>query len=278
VPWAAPVLNTVKMMDGYYEAAVVAARQAAAAPAAIETPLPENGVPVDPNAGQSDQPLEMEPGMMLRLQPGQVLSSVNPNHPTATFEPFTRQLLHAIAAGVGISYGTFTGDLSMANYSSMRVGMLAERDHWRRLQRFLIDHLFARIYREWLGMALLKGMVPGLADTDAGRWGLVEWQPRGFPWIDPLKDFQGDMLEVAAGVSTLTRVAAERGLDLETVLQERKREIEMLDRYGVPSTLATTITDRPQPGNPGGADSTDNTDTPSPGKALPLALVSGGRT
>ena len=112
-------------------------------------------------------------------------------------------------------------------------------------------------------------MIPGITDLDSQRWTRHEWQPRGFDWIDPLKDIQGDLLGVAAGINSLTRIAAKRGLNLKKIVEERASEIALFKKYDVPSDLATTITDRPQSENdPGGAgesdqnaaDGTDSTD------------------
>lgn len=259
IPHAAAVMMTLKMLDGYVEAELVAARVASASMGALED-LPNGDAPaVSPNANgtgpgnQNAIPTEAEPASLLDLRgTGSRLSLWDPQHPTSAFPDFTRMMSHYAAMGFGISYGTLTGDLSQANYGSLRVGMLDERLHWKRLQQFLVVHVVDPIFRRWLKMALLNRKVPGITDFDVERWTKVQWHPRGFDWIDPLKDVQGELVEVAAGVNTLTRMCGERGLDFEEVIEERAEEIRLLEQYGVPSVLATTITDRPQPGNDSG--------------------------
>lgn len=250
IPWAAAVINELKMLEGYKEAELVAARIASATMASIEIPDPEKAPGFDPAAGSTDMPMEIEPGALLRLNPGETLKSWSADHPSQAFGDFMRVSLHSIAAGLGISYGTLTGDLSQANYSSMRVGMLAERDHWRALQQRLIDRVVDPIFRRWLSMAMLAGKMT-LLGSDPDRWTTVRWQPRGFDWIDPLKDIQGDVTEVAAGVKTLTEIAASRGRDFEEVVEERRRELDLLAQYGVTSQLAPS-------GSPPAADSSNN--------------------
>src|SRR6185503_18708491 len=159
---------------------------------------------------------------------------------TSAFPDFTRMMSHFAAMGYGISYGTLTGDMSQANYGSLRVGMLDERQHWQRFQLFMIEHVGDRIFREWLKMALLNSKIPNLIDKDINRWTRVQWMGRGFDWIDPLKDAQGDLMEVAAGTNTLTLMAAKRGRDLEQMVQQRAREIKLFAKYGVPCTLVAT--------------------------------------
>lgn len=270
IPDAAPILTTLKMLDGYVEAELVAARTASASMGALEDlPGDETATPAaNPNAEGVDDnhapaiAAEAEPGALLDLRGKRArLALWDPQHPTSAFPDFTRMLSHYVAMGFGLSYGTLTGDLSQANYGSLRVGMLDERQHWERLQHFVIGHVLERVYREWLKAALLNRMIAGITDFDAARWSRVEWQPQGFDWIDPLKDAAGDLLEVAAGVSSLTRMAAKRGRDLEMIIEERAREIKLFEQYDVPSTIATSITDRPTESTSDGA-ATDSTTPP----------------
>jgi lambda family phage portal protein len=248
------IMTTLKMLDGYVEAELVAARTASASMGALEDlPGDESGIPAanPAAAGADDQSspaiqAEAEPGALLDLRGKRArLALWDPQHPTSAFPDFTRMLSHLIAMGLGVSYGTLTGDLSQSNYGSLRIGMLDERQHWERLQQFIVWHVLDRVYREWIKAALRAKQIPAIVDFDAARWMAVEWMPQGFDWIDPVKDAAGDLLEVAAGVNSLTRMAAKKGRDLRTVIAERKREIAMLDVAGVPSTIATTITDRP---------------------------------
>jgi len=261
IPHAAAIMTTIKMLDGYIEAELVAARIASAKMGTIED-LPNGDGPapnVDPSAVNEspDIPAEADPGTLMDLRGKGHLQLWDPQHPTAAFPSFTTKLAQYAAMGYAVSYGTLTGDLSQANYGSLRVGMLDERDHWRRWQQFIVVHVLDRIYRRWLKMALLNQRISGITDFDVNRWTRVLFQPRGFDWIDPLKDVQGELIEVAAGVHSLTRMCAERGVDFEEIIEERAEEIRLLQQYNVPSTLATTITDRPTgETDPGGTDQT----------------------
>lgn len=279
VPHAAAIMAALSQLDGYLEAEVVAARIASCSMFAIEDLPNGDGPAPNPNAaignGQdpadgsaspassgSDIPATAEPGIGLDLRGKGKLSMFDPQHPTTAFAPFTRMFSYFIAMGFGLSYGTLTGDLSQGNYGSLRVGLTDEEDHWERLQRFMIDHVVDRIFRAWLKMALLNGMIPGIVDRDSERWVRHEWQPRGFDWIDPLKDIQADIIAVAAGMDSLTHVTAKRGRNLETVVEERASEIKLFKDNGVPSDLATTITDRPTAEtDPGATDGSGTTDS-----------------
>lgn len=269
VPHAAAILFTLKMLDGYFEAELVASRAASSTMGALEDiPNDPDAAPRNTNSGAQDVTMEVNPGELMDLRgTGSKLSLWDPQHPTNAFPDFTRMMSRLIATGFEVSYGTLTGDLSQANYGSLRVGSLDERDHWRRLQQFLIVHVIRPIYRQWLKMALASGAIPGVLGYDPVKWGVAEWRPRGFPWIDPLKDAQGKLIEVAAGTSSLTRMAAENGDDLEDVVRERAEENALFKKYGVSSVLATQITDRP----------TDSTDDGAPPPADPDAAKPSGK-
>lgn len=238
IPHAAAIMSTLRMLDGYIEAELVAARVASAKVAAVEDADPQNPLVRSVSEPPKELPADAEPGSMIDLRgTGGKLSFWDPQHPTTGFPDFTKVLARYIGIGYGVAYGTLTGDVSDANYSSMKVGQQPERDHFKRLTQFVIDHVLDDMYREWLAMALLNGKIVGVAGFDADRWSRVAWQPRGFPSPDPLKDTTADLMRVAAGVETLTNIAARDGQDLEEIVEQRKAEIALLKAAGIESVF-----------------------------------------
>lgn len=238
IPHAAAIMSTLRMLDGYIEAELVAARVASAKMAAIEDADPQNPMARDPNAGTATIPVEADPGSFFDLRgTGGKLSTFNPDHPSTAFPDFTKVLARYIAVGLSTSYQTLTGDLSDTTYSSAKIGLQPERDHFKRLTQFVIEHVLEDLYREWLAMALLNGKIVGITDFSADRYTRVSWQPRGFPSPDPKKDAEADYMDVAAGTRTLTEICAARGRDLEEVIEERKIELALLKEAGVESVL-----------------------------------------
>jgi lambda family phage portal protein len=168
IPHATAILTTIKMLDGYLEAELVAARTASATMGALEDISTDGTTPApNPNAGEAEVPLEVEPGALMDLRGRAAkLSLWDPQHPTQAFPDFTKAMCRFIAVGLGIAYGTLTGDVSDANYSSMKVGRQPEIEHWRRLQRAVITHVLTRIYGEFLKAALLNQLIAGVTDYD----------------------------------------------------------------------------------------------------------------
>jgi len=238
IPHASAIMATLRMLDGYVEAELVAARTASAKMGAVVDSDPQSPSVRSPSAGGATIPAEAEPATLMDLRGQQAkLDLWDPQHPTAAFPDFMKTMARFIAVGYGISYHTLTGDLSDANYSSMKVGEQPERMHFKRLQRFVIDHVLQELYRNWLAMALLNGKITGVTDFSVERYTRVAWQPRGFASPDPLKDAQADYMDVAAGTRTLTEICAARGRDFGEVLEERKQELELLKAAGIESVL-----------------------------------------
>lgn len=226
----AAVLLRSKMLDGYEEATVVAARVGASHMGFFK-PHPEDyqvGVD-DPDA---EIPFEAEPATFKRLPVGMDFIEWDPNQPSTSFSEFDKAMLRSIASGLDVGYTSLTGDLSDVNYSSIRQGKLDERDAFRVIQRAVIENLLDRIYPEWMQWALTTGALQ-LASRNASRWQDHEWQPRGWDWVDPLKDMQANREAVALRVTSRTRICAERGIDFEEVLRELADEERLAAEMGV---------------------------------------------
>lgn len=231
VPWFHAVVSAINMSGGYFEAALVAARIAASAMGAIKTnsdpdPLQEQ----DPDADAV--PVDFDPGKLFRLAAGEEVQKLDWNHPNTSFADFDRAVDRKIATGIGVAYTSLSGDLTAVNFSSIRAGLLSERDFYRLLQQRMIRYVHARVHREWLRMAQLTGALP-ISALDLSRAARVRWQPRGFPWVDPRADIEALEAEIALGINSRTAAAAERGRDFEKVLEQLDAEKRLADTYGV---------------------------------------------
>jgi lambda family phage portal protein len=255
IPWAAPAMKALRHLGGYVDNELVASRTSAAKMGFIEQSPADGASGPDPDAvdGEDEQApyLEAAPGIIERLGPGEKFSSWNPEHPTGQFAAFLNAMLHFIAAGVNTAAVTLSGDLSQANYSSLREGKNTERDAWEILQDWFAGIFHEPIYSTWLPMARATGAL-ALAGN-IGRWLLHKWQARGWRWVDPLKDVQASERELALRLTTRTRLAAERGDDFEELLVEWKAEQELAAELGVDLPDV-----QPSPIAPGTYDSIDS--------------------
>ncbi len=109
----------------------------------------------------------------------------------------------------------------------------------------------------------------------------VAWHARAFPWIDPSKDIDVVERSVAMGTDSLTRVCHEQGRDFEDVLKQRKQEIDLAEKYGVPLVISAgrakpinvDVTQEAETDEAGGNDSAP----PAPSKTAPAPARNGTR-
>jgi lambda family phage portal protein len=231
VPWFAPVLVAHKMCAAYEEAEITAARIGASNMAAVAIDAEKAGSVAVPNAGETSIPYELEPGSFFRLGAGESLVSTDFGHPSTAFGPFTKNIKRAIATGLNVSYTALTGDLEAVNYSSIRAGLLSERDFYRVLQTWLSCHFHRVVFREWTKHAGVNGQIPVRLPADYAR--AASWKPRGWKWVDPLNDVQASALAVQEGFSTRSDICGELGLDFEENIDRRAHE----EQYAIDSNV-----------------------------------------
>ncbi len=243
-PWATPILLDAGTFAAFLEAAVHAARVGASRIAAVERD--KDSPSLEEDHEYTTLPDEVGPAQVWDLEPGSRLATTNWQYPTGEIDPFSKIITRSIASGWNVAYATLTGDLSEANYSSIRTGVLQEREFYKRLQRLLVDRLCWPVYRAWRDMAIIAGEIP--ARVNLRDYDRVTWQVRGWPWVDPLKDGKAHTEALGNLLTTRRMILAEQGLDLEEVLEGLAEEQDMikrlkltspLARFGVPAKTAT---------------------------------------
>lgn len=236
VTWFAPVLMNLHFLDGYEFAELVATRASAAKMGFIVNKSNEAVQAFNWDETKTSETarrqMNVEPGLIDELLPGQEFIAFDPTHPSTAFKDFTKAILRAIARGLGMAYTTLTGDLEAVNYSSIRAGLLSERDHFRSLQRWFGVHISRPIYRAWLPMAQLAGGLR-LDSRIASDYYAVEWRGRGWKWVDPVNDLTAAALAISLGLDSRHHLAAEQGRDFEEIVAEIADELEVADAMGV---------------------------------------------
>jgi lambda family phage portal protein len=249
--WMHAVLMRAQMLQGYEEAALVAARVGASKMGVFTTGADGDGNPLNDVADeQADGGLHMsaEPGEFIDLRghPGTTLESWNPEYPRGEFGSFVQQCLRGIAAGLDVDYATLANDLTSVNYSSIRAGTIETRETWIMLQEWLIDSFLLPLYRQWLASALPMGSITFDSGSRLPAERLEKFADAGlfvgrrWPWVDPLKDAQASKELISAGLSSRTEIAASQGRDFADIVDELAAEREMLEAAGLPTGDAPT--------------------------------------
>jgi len=232
VTWFASAIKRMHHLSGYEEAEVVRARASSALMGFITSPEGE----LDPGGEVYDgeRVSSFEPGVFKYLQPGESVNVPSLDAPDGQFEPFLRAMLRAVAAGIGCSYESVSRDFSQTNYSSSRLALLEEREHWKTLQDYMVKNFHQPVYAAWLEMAVMSGALNlPLYEVDPERFKRVKWVPRAWGWVDPQKEVAAYKEAIRCGFKTLAQVVGEQGGDLDEYLIARKAELEKLEELGI---------------------------------------------
>ena len=233
-PFMAPVIGSLKMLGGYREAELVAARAAAAKFGIITTPSGDEFVGDDEDENQIPI-VDMEPGSYSQLPEGHDFKMIDPTHPTTAFGEFEAAVLRGIASGLNVSYTSLANDLTGVSYSSIRQGTIEERDHYKMLQSFLIEHFCEPVFSSWLDSALDFGAlnIPATQEKFNKFASNVHFRGRGFAWVDPLKEINAAVTAINNGLISMNDVAANYGRDVEELFAQIQSDKEMAERYGL---------------------------------------------
>jgi len=231
IPWMQTAIRRLNMLGGYEEAELIAARVAASKMGFYTSPDGDQYSGDDFDA-VGNLVSDVEPGSFEQLPAGMSFESFDPQHPTTAFDSFVRAALRGASAGLNVSYHTLANDLEKVNFSSIRSGVLEEREHWRLLQSWMCEQFCDPIFRRWLRSALTTGAL-ALPPDKYEKFTEVAWQPRGWSWVDPLKDQKANAEGVALGVMTRSDIAAAQGKDLEEIFEQLQREKIMAESFGL---------------------------------------------
>ena len=231
VPMMSNVLSRLKMLDGYEEAELVAARIGASKMGFFTSPSGDEFIGDDYDGAAPI--MEAEPGTFSQLPEGMSFQSFDPQHPTTAFGDFEKAILRGIASGLGVSYVSLSNNLEGVSYSSIRQGTIEDRDHFKMLQQFMIENFVDIVYRDWLEQAITYNAVTlpmSKYDLFADQ---VTYRPRGFSWVDPQKEINAAVTAVNNGIISLQDVHSQYGKDTEEVFEAVSREKELADRYDI---------------------------------------------
>jgi lambda family phage portal protein len=263
VPWTHAVMGRLKMLGGYEDAVVTGARAGANKMGFFQETEPEEhsytGEEGDEDAEARGGELmeSAQPGTFGIIPKGYEFKEYNPSSPDTNHGAFIKTELRGIAAGLDVTYFSLAEDLEGVNYSSARVGLLAERDTWRGLQELKKEHFCRRVFVMWLRSAMLSGALD-IRVSDYKRLQEPAWHARGWTWVDPAKEAEATVTAINNGFDTLTDTLAEQGRDFDHVIETRKRELKKLADAGIEIAPAKPASPPQKPQGQQG-DSAENT-------------------
>lgn len=165
-------------------------------------------------------------GAITRMPAGG-LTVVDPK-PCPDYVQTAKLELMLIAKGMGCTYEMLTGDMSQANFTQGRMGMLQFKRSIEQLQWLVfIPKLIQRVCTEFVKYG---AGVPGLWPVDA-QWTVEHTTPR-WEYIQPDSEVHADIAEIGQGLSTISDKLRQRGEDPKRVFKQWADDMTALKESG----------------------------------------------
>jgi lambda family phage portal protein len=243
VPMLAPVLESLKQLGRYTEAEITAAVISAMFTVFIEPATVQDGKPIgemlptDQLIDSQDQSsIELAPGAVVALNPGESVKFADPKHPNSGYDAFTTAMIREIAAGLEEPPEVVMKQFTQ-NFSSAR-GSLNE--FWRTcgMQRdWFSDGFCQPVYEAWFAEAVARGRIsaPGFFTDPAIRKAYTDckWNGPSRTALNPSQEVEAAVKRVDAGFSTAEEETAQltggdynRNIRKRLIEAQRKREVD----------------------------------------------------
>ena len=259
VPILAPVIESLKQLERYTEAELMAAVISGMFTVFIESESEEPeefGValpPVDNPTGEplppsGNEDLRLGNGAVQFLQPGEKATIANPGRPNSGFDPFVTAILRQIGAALELPYELLLKHFT-ASYSASRAALLEAWKMFRMRRSWMTADFCQPVYEEWFAEAVIKGRIdaPGIFDDPLifKAYTKAEWHGPSQGQLDPVKEANAAVIRVENGFSTRAREAAElTGSEYESNVRQLAYEKKIREQNGLVEIGQGTISEK----------------------------------
>jgi lambda family phage portal protein len=260
VPALAPVIESLKQLDRYAEAELMAAVVSAFFTVFIKT-TNTDGVGAGltmPSASDHYGPsplaaneLALGSGTIAELSPDEDITTANPNRPNANFDPFFLAVIRQIGIALGIPYEVLIMHFS-SSYTASKAALETARQFFEDRREWLARNLCQPVFEWFLYECVIRGIIdaPGFLDDPIKRaaWSSALWIGRAPVVLDAVKDANAAEKWIDLGVETVESVTRKtNGGDWRRNQDQRRRECA--EREGI--TPAVPAPPKPEV-DPGG--------------------------
>lgn len=217
IPYLAPVIESLKQLDRYSEAEIMAAVISSMFTVFVKTESEEGLAPMSPLAGEHSNKLDrgdeykMSPGAILDLQPNEAIEIADPKRPNQAFDGFVQAVLRQIGVALEIPFEILIKHFT-SSYSAAQAALVEAWKAFSTRRKWIASQFCQPVYEMVITEAIAKGILkaPGFFSSPFVRAAYLgtEWigPPRG--QIDQLKEIKAASCRVELGVSTLAEETA----------------------------------------------------------------------
>ncbi len=232
-PMLAPVIESLKQRSRYSEAELMAAVVSACFAIGLKSPEGDLGDGLIGASGAQTSATGKEinltePGQIFDLMPGEEVNSFAPGRPNPQFAPFIDAIAREVGAGTDLPQELLVKQFQ-ASYSASRAAMELAWLFFRAERATHVAQFCLPVYDAVMSEAVARGVLkaPGFFSDALRRQAFLGsmWIGAARPTIDPSKDAVADQAYLDMGVTSLTRIAAERfAVDFRTVKRRRAQD------------------------------------------------------
>jgi lambda family phage portal protein len=239
IPYLAPVIESLKQLDRYTEAEIMAAVISSFFTIFVKSETEEG---LNPLGGEEQKPArpndyKLSAGAILDLQPNESIEIANPNRPNQAFDGFVQSVLRQIGVALEIPFEILIKHFT-ASYSAAQAALVEAWKTFSTRRKWLAAQFCQPVYEMVISEAVARGYLsaPGFFADPFVRAAYLgaEWigPPRG--QIDQLKEIRAADYRVKLGVSTLEEETAQiTGGNWETKHIQRAREQSLRTAAGL---------------------------------------------
>ncbi|MFI3241210.1 MAG: phage portal protein [Alphaproteobacteria bacterium] len=250
IPYLAPVIESLKQLDRYSEAEIMAAVISSMFTVFVKTESEEGLAPMSPlPEAHSNKPsrggdYQMSSGAILDLAPNESIEIADPKRPNQAFDGFVQSVLRQIGVALEIPFEILIKHFT-ASYSAAQAALVEAWKAFSTRRKWIASDFCQPVYEMVITEAIAKGILhaPAFFSSPFIRSAYLgtEWigPPRG--QIDQLKEIKAAQQRVDLGVSTLAEeTAIITGGDWEVKHKQRAKEQRLRVEVGLQSIIDNT--------------------------------------
>lgn len=223
------------MLDDTLFAELVKQQTVSCIPAAITTErdlrLGGRASATDDDDDDDNVSEQLVPGTLPRLRKGESITGVSGAGSEPNFEQFSRFQLRIAALQMGLPYSLLMLDTEKTTFHGYRGEYEQAKLTFKRLHRWYPDELHKPVHSmlvdRWVE-EIERGDVRNARELqravskarDSGKLHDVRVQGSTWPYVEPVKDAQADVLRKEKHLASPRQIAAERGRDLDELQDE----------------------------------------------------------
>jgi lambda family phage portal protein len=245
-PLLAPVIESLKQRSRYSEAELMAAVVSACFAIGMKSDDGDLSTGLSGQGSSESKAGQINldaPGQIFDLMPGEEVQNFAPGRPNPQFAPFVDAIAREVGAGTDIPRELLVKEFS-SSYSASRAAMEIAWLYFRVDRAQHVSQFCVPAYEDVITEAVARGHLkaPGFFTNPLRRkaWLGAVWMGPARPTIDPVKEAKADEIYLDMGVTSLTRIAAERyGVDYRAVQRRRAQDGSDARAQARPSAKAT---------------------------------------